>query len=97
MIYEITQSNGGEKLMLPVKKDFDAKINELKSISRKNGESFLKMTSKELHIIVGGYPRKNHRMPICCDAMYDAMQTGDEIIHAPPKGKGASLSIKYFL
>lgn len=83
--------------MIPVKKDFDAKIEELKSISRNKGDSFLNMTSEELHKIIGGYPSKNHRMASCCDAMYDAMQTGDEIIQAPPKGKGASLRIKYFL
>lgn len=84
-------------MMIPVKKDFDLKIVELKSISRNNGESFLKMTSEDLHKSVGGYPAKNHRMATCCKAMYDAMQTRDEIIQAPPKGRGASLTIKYFL
>lgn len=83
--------------MLPVKKDFEKKINELKKFSKENGESFLMITSGEIHKIIGGYPSKNHRIASCCEAMYDAMKTGDEIVQAPPKGKGASLSIKYFV
>ena len=83
--------------MIPVKKDFTNKIAELKKISRQGGEPFLLITSGDLHKIVGGYDTTNHRMASCCDAMYDAMHTGDEIIQAPPKGKGASLTIKYYL
>lgn len=83
--------------MIPVKKDFSLKIAELKSSFKQKGEPNLVMKSGDLHKIVGGYETNNHRMPICCDAMYDAMQAGDEIIQAPPKGKGASLTIKYLL
>lgn len=82
--------------MNPTKNDFSLKLQELKSFSKLMGEPFLLVTSGALHKIVGGYDTANHRMANCCDAMYDAMKSGDEIIAAPPKGKGARLTIKYF-
>lgn len=81
--------------MIPTKKDFTKKLEELKVDAKENGVLHLIVTSSDLHKIVGGYNTSNHRMASCCDAMYDAMKTGDEIIAAPPKGKGASLKIKY--
>lgn len=51
----------------------------------------------DLHKALGGYPGPNHRMPICCSAMYQAMDIGDEIVKAPPKGRGANLYIRYRL
>ena len=56
------------------------------------------MRSGDLHKRVGGYPGSNHRMPVCCEVMYAEMIDGvDEILHAPPKRKGASLEIEYLL
>jgi len=42
------------------------------------------------------YPSNNHRMPICCDVMYDRMKQEDEILFAPQKGKGATVKIRYY-
>jgi 5-methylcytosine-specific restriction protein A len=36
-------------------------------------------------------------MPMCCQAMYKLKRASDEIVSAPPKGKGASLTIRYLL
>ncbi|MBX0314162.1 hypothetical protein [Planococcus glaciei] len=83
--------------MIPTKKDFALKLQELKSLSKQMGEPHLLVTSGALHKVVGGYDTTNHRMASCCNAMYDAMESGDEIIEAPPKGKGARLTVKYFL
>lgn len=69
----------------------------LKQIGRQNNLSELIITSKEVHKLVGGYPGPNHRMPMCCDAMYKAMGDQDEILEKPPKDKGATLKIKYHL
>ncbi len=49
-----------------------------------------------IHRTVGGYPGKGHRMPVCCDVMYDLMSGNDMVLKAPKKGKGASLTIRYF-
>jgi len=49
-----------------------------------------------LHRITGGYPQSDHRMPVCCNVMYSMMQKNDRVLHSPPKGKGASLVIRYY-
>lgn len=36
-------------------------------------------------------------MPSCCQAMYHEQRADDEIISRPPKGKGATLTIRYRL
>ncbi|MDI6720598.1 MAG: hypothetical protein QMD46_13410 [Methanomicrobiales archaeon] len=51
----------------------------------------------DLHKALGDYPGPNQRMPVCCSAMYQAMEIGDEIVKAPHKGKGANLYIRYRL
>lgn len=66
------------------------KLNESKG-------SFVNVNSGELHRLVGGYPDRNHKMPICCDVMRKAMQPGDIVLNSPPKGGGATLTIRYVL
>ena len=61
------------------------------------GLSFIDLKSGDLHRMVGGYPGADHRMPTCCDVMYDNMQQEDRILEKPPKGKGANLIIRYQL
>ena len=63
----------------------------------KEGLDSVSVNSGLLHREVGGYPGTNHRMPICCEVMYQEMGKGDEIESRPPKGKGASLTICYTL
>lgn len=72
---------------------------ELRSIFRRNeGESYIDVNSGKLHRAIGGYSGKgNHRMPVCCDVMYDEMSARDKVLQSPPKGKGASLTIRYRL
>ena len=82
-------------MMIPTQKDFKKKLEELKSGAKEAGELYVIVTSRDLHNLVGGYDTPNHRMASCCDAMYDGMKTSDEVLQAPPKGKGASLTIKY--
>ena len=50
-----------------------------------------------LHRRVGGYPGGNHRMPACCSAMRGEMIAGDKIVAEPPRGAGATLTIRYRL
>jgi hypothetical protein len=53
------------------------------------------LESGQVHRRVGGYPGGSHRMPMCCGVMKKMMQDGDELLYAPPSGKGASLKIRY--
>ena len=59
--------------------------------------SFVDVTSGDLHRLVGGYPGKHHNLPTCCNVMTSAMQSGDIVLAKPPKGRGATLTIRYVL
>lgn len=59
-------------------------------------DDYIDLLSREVHERVGGYPSKDHRMPVCCDAMYNQMRADDTVMNSPPKGKGATLRIRYF-
>jgi hypothetical protein len=60
-------------------------------------EAYVDIRAGTLHTRVGGYPAKGHSMPTCCSAMRDEMKIGDQMLAAPPKGKGANLIIRYRL
>ncbi len=77
--------------------EFRAELESRFQRGTNRGASEIAVNSGDLHRSIGGYPSPKHRMPQCCDVMYDLMRTGDEIVSAPPKGKGASLTIKYKL
>jgi hypothetical protein len=63
----------------------------------RNGKMTADISAGELHERVGGYPGKNHRMPVCCGVMQGAFtpDIGDVILEEPPSGQGASLRIRY--
>jgi 5-methylcytosine-specific restriction protein A len=82
---------------MPTKEDFKTEIGNQLRHAELNGAKSIALNSGELHRKLGGYPGTNHQMPSCCDAMYDEQRAGDEIVQKPPKGKGASLTIRYKL
>ena len=88
----------GERLMsiLNTQRFIDALVEKFQSASA-SVLDYLEVNSGDLHREVGGYPGKHHRMPACCQAMYKVMAAGDTIVASPPKGKGASLTIRYRL
>jgi len=82
---------------MPTSFDFESALSRLFRRAEEDGRPYIDINSGELHRRVGGYPSRNHRMPLCCDVMKKNMQTGDQILEKPPKGKGASLTIRYKL
>ena len=88
---------GVSKMTVPTQLDFQNELDNLFMKAREDGKEFIEVTSKQVHSNVGGYPSNNHRMPVCCDVMLAKMQSSDEIIEQPPKGKGATLKVKYYL
>ncbi|WP_431030064.1 hypothetical protein [Lysinibacillus sp. LZ02] len=72
-------------------------IELLKQIGRQNNLPQLVITAEEVHKLVGGYPGKNHRMPMCCNAMFKSMREGDEILHSTPSKQSNTTKIKYYL
>lgn len=81
---------------MPNKEDFLKEIQSILNDAKSKGASYIDINAGDVHRSVGGYPYIN-RMPSCCDSMYELMKTNDEIIAAPKKGKGASLTIRYYL
>jgi 5-methylcytosine-specific restriction protein A len=79
------------------KDEFRTELSAQLSAAEKHGAPFIDVTSGELHRAVGGYPGPNHRMPVCCDVMYEAQRPSDETLASPDQGYGASLKIRYKL
>jgi sarcosine oxidase delta subunit len=75
--------------------DFRAALR--RAFEQARGQPFVDVNAGDLHRQVGGYPGPNQRMPNCCSVMRQAMQEGDTIRATPPKGAGASLTIRYRL
>lgn len=82
---------------MPTTEDFRRELRAQLGRAQRSGAPHIEINSGELHRKVGDYPGPNHRMPMCCDIMYEAHTVGDEIISKPPKGKGASLTIRFKL
>ena len=76
---------------------FEGELFQVFASEEEAGRSFVDVTSGHLHRQTGGYPGANHRMPVCCEVMYRTMKAGDQVLSAPPKGKGASVTIRYGL
>jgi hypothetical protein len=57
----------------------------------------VEVNAGKLHRLVGGYPGPGHAMPTCCEVMRKRMTVSDRIVAQPPKGNGASLTVRYQL
>ena len=91
------EAPGGDGATAPVRYDFDRELRTLLTDASGKGLELIEISAGQLHKLVGGYPGKSHRMPVCCARMRAAMRAGDRITYAPPKGNGARLNIEYRL
>lgn len=82
---------------MPSAEEFKRMMANILKKALEEGRDHIDINSGDLHRRVGGYPGPNHRMVVCCQVMYDTRRIGDEILSAPPKGRGASLTIRYRL
>ena len=71
------------------------------SYAAATGDAYVDIRAADLHRETWGYDSYpaggRHRMPTVCDAMEEMKQSDDVYLHQPPKGKGASLRIRYML
>lgn len=79
------------------KVDFQRKLDELFQLGQSQSLHEIEIKAGDLHRLVGIYPQPNHSMPVCCHVMRKNMHADDQLISAPPKGNGASLTILYKL
>lgn len=77
--------------------DFRTALREVLRASEGLGLVAIEISAGNLHRRVGGYPGNDHRMPACCDAMYEEIGSLDSIISKPASGKGASVIVRYAL
>ena len=77
--------------------DFDTALSRRFAEAIAVGATHLDVKSGPLHREVGGYPEKGHSMPVCCSVMRKMMGDNDVVLAEPPKGKGATLLIRYVL
>lgn len=84
---------------MPTADDFREGLYRMLREAVRDGQPTAEITAGELHRYVGGYPGRDHRMPLCCDVMRAAMDVaaGDVIVEQPPAGDGANLTIIYVL
>jgi 5-methylcytosine-specific restriction protein A len=81
----------------PAAPDFRAALSTILGNATREGAQFADVKSGDLHRKVGGYPGTDHRMPICCSVMRSEMKVSDRVLTEPPKGKGATLLVRYHL
>lgn len=81
--------------MAVTREDFDRQLDAIFRDAEDRELDSVEIKAAELHRAVGSYPGPDHRMPVCCNAMRRAMAATDVIVAAPPKGNGASLTIRY--
>ena len=79
--------------------DFREELYRIMDEAVHQGSKYVDVNAGELHSGLGGYPGRDHRVPICCKVMKSAMARdhGDMPLQEPPSGQGASLTIRYVL
>ncbi len=89
--------HSGNRLIASKADDFRAALNAIFVEAQRMGKSNIEVNAGELHKTVGGYPGPDNRMASCCQVMLSEKGSRDTIVSQPPKGKGASLTIRYVL
>ena len=83
---------------IPQKADFEKVLNAWFREAELEENPFVDIRADDLHARVGDYPGPFHRMATCCEVMYEHyLPSVDKILQFPPKGKGASMEIRYAL
>jgi len=82
---------------MPTREEFKMELHRMMYEAMQQGRGTVEISSGELHRRVGDYPGPNHRMPMCCLVMREALipDYGDVVIYEPPSGQGATLIIRY--
>ncbi len=83
----------------PNKQNFEDALTATLVAATQKGHTHIDVKAGSLHRRVGGYPTQDgdHRMPLCCEVMRRRMRQGDEIVQEPPKGQGATFTVRYRL
>ena len=80
---------------MPTAADFLERLARKFESAAAAGRDLVDIRSGDLHAELGGYPSNNHRMPTCCQVMWNAKGRHDEVLQSPCSGRGANLLIRY--
>jgi hypothetical protein len=80
-----------------ITKQFRAALTKALAAAEKEGFSAVEVRAGNLHKKLGSYPGTDHRMPVCCEVMRQAMKPTDKVVDSPAGGHGAGLTIRYRL
>lgn len=83
--------------VMPSSNDFRKALRIQFTQAEQQEHSHIDIQAGFLHQQVGGYPNRNHHIPLCCDVMRSIMREGDRVIAEPKSGEGATLTIRYNL
>jgi len=70
-------------------RNFRNELDRLLTAGQRLGFVAVDINAGKLHRAVGGYPGKNHRMPVCCDVMRRAMNPTDGVVVQPARRNAA--------
>jgi hypothetical protein len=82
---------------MPTAEDFREQLFEVFRVAEERRLASVVVKAGDLHRKVGVYPSRNNRMPVCCEVMRSVIRRGDVIVSQPPKGKGATLTVRYLV
>ncbi|MCM1306502.1 MAG: hypothetical protein NC037_06565 [Bacteroides sp.] len=82
-----------ENIMKTSTLDVKNYIIEFKQAAKEKGHKYIDLISNDIHNAL----KLKSRMPIVCNAMKQAMNDGDIIIHQTASGYSSTLTIRYFL
>jgi 5-methylcytosine-specific restriction protein A len=87
-----------DEILIPTKVDFLIELQKQIDRAIRQGRLHIEINAGELHRVIGGYPSRSARMPVCCTALREELQRRKgSIIFEPPSGQGAALTIRYDL
>ena len=78
-------------------KQFRAALTKALAAAEREGFSAVEVRAGNLHKKLGGYTGTDHRLPVCCEVMREAMKPADQVVIAPRGGKAENLTIRYRL
>src|SRR5450432_300889 len=76
----------------PMAEAFQSALEQEFATAAARGDVWVRTRAGDLHNKVGGYPGKDHRMPVCCRVMRSLMLPTDPVVSTPQKGAGANCS-----
>ena len=68
-------------------------IIQRKMDAKSKGQTYLVLRSGDIHKDLN----LKDRMPPVCEAMYQCMELGDQVLHTTPSGKSSTIEIQYNL